>query len=50
LPSFGLKDFLPYTEQASEQALSIPVHPSLSKRDLRRIADAVSKTAEKLGD
>ena len=30
------------TELATKEALSIPVHPSLSKRDLNRIADSVN--------
>ena len=48
LPSFQDPIDLPETTLASEQVLSIPIHPSLSKKDLIRIADAVSSTAEKI--
>lgn len=36
---------LPVTEQAAREVLSIPVHPHLSRRDLERVASAVSKVA-----
>jgi dTDP-4-amino-4,6-dideoxygalactose transaminase len=38
LPSFGLKLNLPNTKTACKTALSLPIHPSLSKADLNRIA------------
>ena len=46
LPSFTVSLDLPHTEKATLQALSLPVHPSLSKRDLNRIADAVNFAGE----
>jgi perosamine synthetase len=46
LPSFSLSLDLPHTEKATFQALSLPVHPSLSKRDLNRITDAVNFASE----
>ncbi len=46
LPSFKLELDLPQTELAAAQVLSLPVHPNLSKRDLVRISDAVSRAAE----
>ena len=36
---------LPETERAAQQCLSLPVHPSLSERDLERIVEAVNKLA-----
>jgi dTDP-4-amino-4,6-dideoxygalactose transaminase len=33
---------LPETEQASEEVLSLPIHPALSQEDLQTIADAVN--------
>jgi perosamine synthetase len=46
LPSFMRKIELPHTERATKEVLSLPVHPTLSKRDLVRISDAVNKIAE----
>jgi dTDP-4-amino-4,6-dideoxygalactose transaminase len=48
LPSFALSLELPNTQFATEQVLSLPVHPSLSKKDLKRIADAVNLVGEEL--
>ena len=48
LPSFALSLELPNTQFATEQVLSLPVHPSLSKKDLNRIADAVNLVGEEL--
>jgi perosamine synthetase len=42
LPSFGRTEDLPNTEQAAREVLSLPVHPSLSAKDLERIANAVN--------
>ena len=42
LPSFGLDLDLPETERAAGECLSLPVHPSLSDRDLERIVTAVN--------
>ena len=50
LPSFKLEVDLPHTELAASQALSLPVHQALSKKDLKRIADAVSRAAEIVRD
>jgi dTDP-4-amino-4,6-dideoxygalactose transaminase len=48
LPSFMSERDLPVTKLATETVLSLPVHPALSKKDLKRIATEVSKTAEKI--
>ena len=45
LPSFDLDRDLPETELAAQQALSLPVHPSLSQGDLERIVEAVNAVA-----
>ena len=45
LSSFNLDLELKHTREATEQVLSLPVHPSLSKRDLNRIAESVNKVA-----
>jgi dTDP-4-amino-4,6-dideoxygalactose transaminase len=42
LPSFRRELDLPVTEQAAREALSLPVHPSLSQGDLETIVDAVN--------
>ena len=42
LPSFGLTLDLPETECAALEVLSLPVHPSLSQRDLETIVEAVN--------
>jgi len=46
LPSFDLTLDLPQTEKAALQALSLPVHPSLSADDLERIVTAVNAVAK----
>jgi dTDP-4-amino-4,6-dideoxygalactose transaminase len=46
LPSFRLELDLPETERAAQQALSLPVHPSLSQEDLDRIVTAVNSLAK----
>jgi dTDP-4-amino-4,6-dideoxygalactose transaminase len=48
LPSFDLEFELKHTEDATMQVLSLPVHPSLSKRNLNRIVDAVNRVGESL--
>ena len=42
LPSFNSSLSLPQTQLATESVLSLPVHPSLSKRDLKRVANTVN--------
>jgi perosamine synthetase len=42
LPSFNFLISLPQTQLATETVLSLPVHPSLSKKELRRIASTVN--------
>ncbi|WP_308468865.1 DegT/DnrJ/EryC1/StrS family aminotransferase [Rathayibacter soli] len=42
LPSFHREEHLPETERAAQQALSLPVHPSLVQGDLDRIVAAVN--------
>lgn len=48
LPSFALPLELPNTHFATEQVLSLPVHPSLSRKDLIRIADTVNLVGKEL--
>jgi dTDP-4-amino-4,6-dideoxygalactose transaminase len=48
LPSFDLNLSLKHTEVATQQVLSLPVHPSLSKKDLNQIADAVNRIGASL--
>ncbi len=45
LPSYGLIMDLPETELAAKQALSIPVHPSLSQADLEKIVEVINDVA-----
>jgi perosamine synthetase len=42
LPSFNENIVLPETEMAAQEALSLPVHPSLTKSNLDRIARSVN--------
>jgi perosamine synthetase len=46
LPSFALTLDLPETEKAAREALSLPVHPSLTDDDLDRIVTAVNAVAK----
>ena len=46
LPSFGLTIDLPVTEQVALQCLSLPVHPSLSKKDLETMVETVNAVAK----
>lgn len=45
LPSYNRADSLPVTERIAKECLSLPVHPSLSKRDLHKIVTAVNEIA-----
>jgi len=46
LSAFGKKKNLANTSLICQQVLSIPVHPALSKRDLKTIVTAVNKTSD----
>ncbi len=46
LPSFNESVNLKSTEQATQEVLSLPVHPGLSKRDLNRIVSTFNKLIE----
>lgn len=46
LPSFGLNIDLPNTERVAQQCLSLPVHPSLSQKDLETIVESVNAVAQ----
>ena len=46
LPAFGKKKKLPNTSKACERVLSLPVHPALSKKDLKKIVNAVKMASE----
>jgi dTDP-4-amino-4,6-dideoxygalactose transaminase len=46
LPAFGKKKSLPNTSQVCKQVLSLPVHPALSNKDLKRIVTAVNIASE----
>jgi dTDP-4-amino-4,6-dideoxygalactose transaminase len=48
LPSFNSDLYLEHTKEATQQVLSLPVHPSLSKRDLNRIIDSVNRVGASL--
>jgi perosamine synthetase len=48
LPSFNSPISLPQTQLATETVLSLPVHPSLSKQELRRVANEVNSLAGQL--
>lgn len=45
LDSFLVEADLPHTEQAAQEVLSLPVHPSLEDQDLQRIVTAVTAVA-----
>jgi dTDP-4-amino-4,6-dideoxygalactose transaminase len=46
LPAFGKKKNLPNTSLICKQVLSLPVHPALSKKDLKTIVTAVNKVSD----
>jgi len=48
LPSFNHKIELPNTINASKEVLSLPIHPSLSKRQLRKIVDLFNKIQDEV--
>lgn len=48
LPSFNQDIALPETEKAAQEALSLPVHPSLTKSNLDRIARSVNNHLSEL--
>ena len=48
LPSFNQNLSLKHSYDATQQVLSLPVHPSLSKKDLNRIADAANRVGATL--
>jgi len=48
LPSFNSSFSLPQTQLATETVLSLPVHPSLSKQELRRVANSVNSLVGQL--
>ena len=43
LPSYGLVCDLPKTEIATIEALSLPIHSALSRRELHRISDSINR-------
>jgi dTDP-4-amino-4,6-dideoxygalactose transaminase len=45
LPSFSQATDLPATNRVSQQCLSLPVHPSLTQRDLEKIVQSVNEIA-----
>ena len=46
LPSFSQATDLPTTNRVSQECLSLPVHPSLSQRDLEKIVQSVNVVAK----
>ena len=48
LPSFNLDLILRETELATREVLSLPVHPSLTKRQLIRISDSFNKLSSSM--
>ncbi len=49
LPSFNMSIELPETETATREVLSLPVHPGLTKKDLKRIASTFNSINSKHG-
>jgi dTDP-4-amino-4,6-dideoxygalactose transaminase len=49
LPSFNAGFELPETLSATQQVLSLPVHPGLSRKDLRKIVSIFNKLIEEQG-
>ncbi|CAN2166958.1 WecE Predicted pyridoxal phosphate-dependent enzyme apparently involved in regulation of cell wall biogenesis [Candidatus Nanopelagicaceae bacterium] len=49
LPSFNAGTELPETLAATQQVLSLPVHPGLSRRDLNKIVSRFNKIIEEQG-
>lgn len=47
LKPFSRNITLPITDSLSQKALSLPVHPSLKRKDLIRVASAVSKACQR---
>jgi perosamine synthetase len=43
LPAFNLQESFPVAERASEEVVSIPVHPSLKKTEISKIVSKVNK-------
>ena len=50
LPSFNLALDLPETAAATKEVLSLPVHPGLSKKDLRRIVSVFNLISSNLAN
>jgi len=48
LPSFRLELDLPETEKVIKECVSLPVHPSLTQKDLEKIVSVVNDVAAKL--
>jgi perosamine synthetase len=48
LPSFNEKVKLPVTDRASREVMSLPVHPGLSLRDVKKVISAVNQVSERL--
>ena len=48
LPSFNTSLSLPQTQLATETVLSLPVHPSLTNRDLKRVVNTVNELVEEI--
>ena len=48
LPAFSISKVLPETTLATNEVLSIPVHPSLTKRQLSRISDTMNLISESI--
>jgi dTDP-4-amino-4,6-dideoxygalactose transaminase len=48
LPAFSVGTILPETTLATQEVLSIPVHPSLTRRNLKVISKTMNKISESL--
>jgi len=48
LPSFNSSLSLPQTQLATETVLSLPVHPSLTNRDLKRVINSVNSLVKEV--
>jgi len=50
LPTYGQSDSIPVTDLTVKECLSIPVHPNLSSRQVRRIVNCINKVFKGLND
>jgi dTDP-4-amino-4,6-dideoxygalactose transaminase len=49
LPAFGLAEELPHTETAAAEVISLPIHPSLTDREVDHVIETVNKVTASEG-